>query len=123
MRLFRFLTLTLMVTMVAVAAMAGPTVKDAVLTADGSVQFTTKLDDPSGPTMFDIAGNGPAWIKFIWFKSGTTSRAAADSATTIALSMVFQIRSYTPPRSFYFPSGPDSAYVDLVGATEVIISR
>jgi len=58
----------------------------------------------------------------MWFKEGTTGRAAADSANIVARVMV-QLRDYTPPRSLYFPSGPDSVYIDLITATEVIVTR
>jgi len=106
--------------MVALPVLAGPTRSDVVLSADGGVRLTTALRGQSGPSFIDIATDGSAWIKFLWFSDDCTDRA---DSTQITLKVVVQLRDYTPPRSMYFPSAPDSAYGDLVGATEVIISR
>jgi tetrahydromethanopterin S-methyltransferase subunit H len=108
--------------LVAAQALAGPTQSDVAVTADGGIAITTKLGSPVGPSLFDMATNGTAWAKFMWFKEETTGRAAADSANIVARVMV-QLRDYTPPRSLYFPSGPDSVYIDLITATEVIVTR
>lgn len=101
-------------------AVAGPTVSDVVISADRGVSLTTKLVGQSGPSLYDFATDGSAWAKFIWFSDDCTDRA--DSTQIIARVMV-QLRDYTPPRSPYFPSGPDSVYIDLITATEVILSR
>lgn len=106
--------------LVAAQALAGPTQSDVAVTADGGVRITTKLGSPVGPSLFDMACDGSAWAKFIWFSDACTDRA--DSTQTIAEVMV-QLRDYTPPRTLYFPSGPDSVYIDLITATEVILSR
>ena len=118
----RMILFVLVLALVALPAVAGPTRSDVAVAADGGVAITTGLGSPVGPSMFDLATDGTAWAKFMWFKEGTTGRAAADSANIVARVMV-QLRSYTPPRSLYFPSGPDSVYIDLITATEVIVTR
>lgn len=110
----------LAVLLLAVPAMAEFWASDAVLTAAGSVRLTTKLGSPVGPSLIDIATDGSAWVKFIWFSDACTDRA---DSTQIIRKLVLQVRDYTPPRSLYFPSGPDSIRVGLGTATEVIISR
>jgi len=109
----------------ALPAVAGPNVSDVVKTASGGVSLTTGIGSPMGPMMFDFATDGTAWAKFIWFKDGLTSAGATarTDSTMIAAKLVVQLRDYTPPRSLYFPSGPDSVYIGLGTATEVILSR
>jgi hypothetical protein len=114
--------LVLAMILVAGTAMAGPTASDIVITADGGRALTAGLGSPMKPMLFDIATDGTGWVKFIRFKDGMTGLAAADSGQ-ITLKIVVQLRDYTPPRQIYLPAGADSVYVDLVGATEVIISR
>lgn len=117
-----FLVLALLL-LAAPVAMADLTGNDIVRTTAGGNALTTGLGSPIGPSFIDLATDGSAWVRFIWFKDGCTSRAAADSATQWSRKLVVQLRDYTPPRSMYFPSGPDSVAVGLGTATEVIISR
>ncbi len=101
-------------------ATADPGGSDIVATAATGVSFTTGLGTQVGPSFVDLATDGSAWVKFIWFKDALTDRA---DSTQIARKLVIQLRDYTPPRSIYFPSGPDSARVVPVTATEVVITR
>lgn len=110
----------LLVVLVAVPTVAGPTRSDVVKSASGGVAITTGLGSPVGPSIFDFATDGTAYARFIWFKDPSTDRA---DTTTYATTLVVQLRDYTPPRSLYFPSGPDSVYIGLGTATEVILSR
>jgi len=109
--------------LLAVPAAADLTGSDIVLAASGGRALTTGLGSPVGPMFIDLATDGSAWVRFFWFKDNCTSRAAADSATQWARTLVIQVRDYTPPRPMYFPSGPDSVYVGFGTASEVIISR
>jgi hypothetical protein len=119
----KILVVLLMVLALPVAA--GPSVSDVPITATGGVSLTTGIGSPVGPMLFDLATDGSAWAKFIWFKDGLTSAGATarTDSTMIALKIVVQLRDYTPPRSLYFPSGPDSVHVGSSSATEVILSR
>jgi hypothetical protein len=121
----RKILVVLLVVLVAVPALAGPTRSDVAITATGGVSLTTGIGSPVGPMLFDMATDGSAWAKFIWFKDGLTSAGATarTDSTMIAMKIVVQLRDYTPPRSLYFPSGPDSVHVGLSSATEVILSR
>jgi hypothetical protein len=118
----KFLAVLCLALVMAAPVAAGPTRSDVAITADGGVALTTGLGNPVGPMLFDMATDGVAFAKFMWFKDGITGRAPADSANVVAR-VVVQLRDYTPPRTLYFPSGPDSVYVDLITATEVILSR
>ena len=116
--------LVLAMILVAGTALAGPTASDIVITADGGRALTAGLGSPMKPMLFDIATDGTGWVKFIRFKDGMTGRAyPSTDSTQITMKIVVQLRDYTPPRQIYLPAGADSVYVDLVGATEVIISR
>jgi hypothetical protein len=113
--------LVVVVLMVAVPVMADLTGNDIVLTAASSdASLTTGLGNPLGASFVDFATDGTAWAKLIWFRDGCTDRA---DSTQIARKLVVQLRDYTPPRSLYFPSGPDSVKSGLITATEVILSR
>lgn len=111
--------LVLLLALAAVSVLAGPTTDDVAVVADGGVRITTTLGNPVGPTMFDFATNGTASVKCMKFKSDITDRVGGQLAWTVTI----LLRDYTPPRSFYFPSGLDSLYVDLGTATEVIVTR
>lgn len=119
----RLLLILVLVIALAVPAAAGPTRSDVVRTSSGGVAITTGLGSPVGPSLFDVATDGTAALKFVWFKDPCTSRAAADSTAQQAAIVWVQLRDYTPPRSLFFPSGPDSVYVLFGTATEVILSR
>lgn len=95
-----------------------PMIGDVKCTADTTLSFTTGLN-ANGPKVFDFALDGKAYVKFIWFKDNNTARNAGAVSRTLTLFM----RDYTPPRGLGFASGPDSAVVDLVTATEVIVTR
>lgn len=109
----RFLALVI-VLLVAAAAYAGGDIK---CTADTTLSLTTGLNDPAGPTLFDLPANGTAYLKFVWFKSNATARDGSNVADTYT---VF-VRDWTPPRSLYFPSSPDSVKIDLGTATELFV--
>lgn len=119
----RTLFIVLVALLVAVPALADSTGNDIVKTSSGGTALTTALGNPVGPSFVEFATDGSAYVKFIWFKDGCTSRAAADTTAQVVRKLVLQLRDYTPPRSMYFPSGPDSIYVGLGTATEVIITR
>ena len=119
----RILLLVLVALLVAGSAMADASGSDIVKTSSGGSALTTTLGNPVGPSFVEFATNGTAYVKFIWFKDGCTSRAAADTTAQVVRRLVMQLRDYTPPRSMYFPSGPDSIYVGFGTATEVIITR
>jgi hypothetical protein len=114
----------LFVLFVAAAVIAGPNQSDVLVTTDRGIAITTGLGNPVGPSFFDLAANETAWAKFIWFKSDNTGRAVGtiDSLNIVSRVMI-QLRGTLPPRSLYFPSGPDSVYIDLITATEVIVTR
>lgn len=101
-----------------VAAAWEPIVGDIKCTADTTLSFTTGLN-ANGPKVIDFALDGKAAIKFVWFKDNNTARNAGAISRTLTL----LLRDYTPPRGMGFASGPDSAVVDLVTATEVIVTR
>ena len=117
--------LVVLLMVLALPAVAGPSVSDVVKTSSGGVSITNDIGSPVGPMLFDFAVDGTAYVKFIWFKDGLTHAGATarTDSTMIAAKIVLQLRDYTPPRSFYFPSGPDSCYIGLGTATEVILSR
>lgn len=104
--------LILCLALVAVAASA-EIVSESLVTSDSGLSLTDVYNQ-TGPSAVDIATNGSATIKFIWF--------GADSRTTQAKSITHYLRSDFPPRHFSFAGGPDSAYVDVDTATEVIVS-
>ena len=110
--------LVLLLLAVAAPAAADVTGSDIKCVADTTLSFTTGLKQ-SGPKFVDFALDGNAAVKLIWFKRPGTGRDAGD----IARSVLIFLRDYTPPTSLYFPSGPDSARVDLSTATEVLIRR
>lgn len=122
-KILGFVALVLVVATVAAPASAvNP--REYVLTADGGGSITTGLYFWSGPSRIDTAANGTATIKFIWFDKNATERVEANIATGKAAGgAVWVLRDYTGPRSFPFNDGaPDSFYVDLQTATEVIVS-
>jgi len=114
-------TLILIVALLLAAGAVGaePGGSDIKCTADTTLSFTTGIGDPVGPSFVDIALDGKAAVKFIWFKDGATTRVSGSIARTLTM----YLRDYVPPRSIYFAGGPDSAVVDLVTATEVIVTR
>lgn len=115
----RFLAF-LIVLLAATSAFADFTGSDVVITSATGVSLTTGLGNPVGPSFVEFALNGTGYAKFIWFKDNCTSRS---DSTQIVRKLVVQLRDYTPPRSIYFPSGPDSARVVPVTASEVILSK
>lgn len=94
--------------------------REYVITADGGGSLTTGLGFWNGPQYVDTASNGTATIKFLWFKDTATDRADSNLAET---GPVWVLRDWTGPRAFGpFGGAPDSFYVDLGTATEVIVS-
>ncbi len=94
--------------------------REAVFTADGGASLTTGLNFWSGPQFVDTAADGTATIKFIWFADAAPDRADSNIAL---VGSVWVLRDWTGPRAFGpFSGGPDSCYVDLGTATEVIVS-
>jgi hypothetical protein len=100
-------------------ALAG---EEATVTADGGLSFTAGLYG-SGPRVIDVATDGNASIKFLWFHpTSRDSIVRVDPAGTFGNSS-YALRTAYPPRYFQFSGdGPDSAYVDLDGASEVIVT-
>jgi len=113
----KFLLVLILLTLAA-PAVADVTGDDIKCVADTTLSFTTGLKQ-AGPHFVDFALDGNAAVKLVWFKKPGTGREAGD----IARSLLIFLRDYTPPRSPYFPTGPDSADVDIVTAAELIISR
>lgn len=111
--------LILVFALVAVTAFAG---EEALVTADGGVSFTTG-HYTTGPNTFDVATDGSASIKFMWFADADrTSIVRTDPVATYG-EATYALRSALPPRSFVFAGdGPDSCYVDVTTASEVIIT-
>jgi hypothetical protein len=110
--------LAVVVCFVAGTAEADPTGSDIRCSADTTLSFTTGLKT-NGPRFVDLAGDGSAAIKFIWFKDDNTAR----NAGAISRSLLVYLRDYAGPRGFFFASGPDSADVDLSSASEVIVTK
>jgi hypothetical protein len=110
--------LVLVLLAVASPALADLTGSDIKCVADTTLSFTTGLKQ-SGPKFMDFALDGNAAVRLVWFKRPGTGRDSGD----VARSVLIFLRDYTPPTSLYFPSGPDSAKVDLSTATEVLIRR
>jgi hypothetical protein len=113
----RFLVLVLILVMAASAALAGT--PDIKCTADTTLSLTTGLGNPVGPTALTLVSDGKACIKFLWFRDNLTARGGAQ---VVDSTYVF-LRDYTPPRYFPMPSGADSAVVDIVTATELVIVK
>ena len=102
----------------AAPAVADVTGDDIKCVADTTLSFTTGLKQ-AGPHFVDFAQDGNAAVKLVWFKKPGTGREAGD----IARSLLIFVRDYSGARGFFFPTGPDSGDVDLVTATELVVSR
>ena len=115
MRLF----IVLLIALLAVPAIAG---EETVVTADGGVSFTSGQYG-FGPNTVDVATDGNAMIRFMWLlPADRDSIIQSDPAATYG-DTAYSLRSTLPPRSFrFFGDGPDSAFVNLDTATEVIIT-
>lgn len=117
--MFKRLILILVVLALASPALADLTGSDIKCVADTTLSFTTGLKQ-QGPKFVDFALDGNAAVRLVWFaKPGDGTRDAGN----IARSLLVFLRDYTPPTSLFFPTGPDSAKVDLSTATEVLIRR
>lgn len=103
---------------VASPALADLTGSDIRCVADTTLSFTTGLKQ-AGPRFVDFAADGNAAVRLVWFKRPGTGRDAGD----IARSAIIYLRDYSGPRGFYFAAGPDSADVDIVTATEMVVTR
>jgi hypothetical protein len=117
------LIFTLLIVLLAVPAMAG---EEALIAADGGVSFTSGNVPVrgNGPFLVDVATDGSAAITFYWFlPADRDSTVRFDPVGTYGESS-FALRSSLPPRSFQFTglTGPDSCYVDVDTASEVIIT-
>lgn len=111
--------LVLVLLAVASPALADLTGSDIKCVADTTLSFTTGLKQ-AGPRFVDLALDGNAAVRFVWFKKpGDGTRTSGN----IARSVLVFLRDYTPPTSLYWATGPDSAKVDLSTATEVLIRR
>ena len=92
-------------------------------TADGGLRLY-----PVGGTGFgayDAATDGDATIKFMWLKKDGTVNAGDVIRTDPdgePGNDYYLLRAAYPPRHFTFSGAPDSVYVDLDGATEVILT-
>jgi hypothetical protein len=105
--------------LVALAAFAAND-REEIITADGGGSLTKGLNFWSGPQFVDVASNGTATIKFLWFNNAATDRADSNLAE---IGPNWVLRDWTGPRSFGpFAGAPDSFFVDLGTATEVIVS-
>jgi len=115
----RFLIIML-AALVSLPAFAG---EEALVTADGGVSFSTG-HYLGGPLSLDVATNGNATIKFMWFAPADRDSVLKTEPIGTYGEATFALRSSLPPRSFSFDgyAGPDSAYIDVDTATEVIIT-
>lgn len=113
----RFLVLVLILVTAASTALAGT--PDIKCTADTTLSLTTGIGNPVGPSALTIVSNGKACIKLLWFKDNTTKRGGAQ----VVDSTYVYLRDYTPPRYVPMPSGADSAVVDIVTATELLVIK
>ena len=111
--------LVVVVALMAMPVMAEPTGDDIKCVADTTLSLTTGLGDPIGPSFMEFAQDGNAVVKLVWFMGGATARSAPNVARTLLL----VLRDYGGPRSFYFPSGPDSADIDMVTAAEMVVTK
>jgi len=118
MKRLTLILLALIVALPTVAAAWEPKLPDVKCTADTTISLTTGLN-AVGAKDYDFALDGNAYVKFVWFKRNNATREAA----TISRTLTLFLRDYTPPRGLGFASSPDSLVVDLVTATEVLISR
>jgi len=109
----KYVFLIIAVALVAAVALAELN-GEQLVTADGGLSLTTGFYGV-GPNGVDVATDGDATIVFYWF-------ADASRSTVVKTSPTFNLRSAYPPRHFTFSGGPDSAYVDVDTATEVIVS-
>lgn len=95
--------------------------EEATFTSDGGLRLTSGTE---GPVSVDVATDGDATITFFWLKNDGTANAGdvvrSDPAGEFG-NAFYSLRSEFPPRHFEFgASGPDSIYVDLSTASEVI---
>ena len=117
----------ILLVIVAMIAVVGVTQADeeATFAADGGLRVYDHTDG-TGASMFDVATDGTATIKFMWLKNdGTANAGDVLSAEPVGIfgNAVFTLRSTLPPRHFDFQgSTPDSVYVDVTTATEVILT-
>ena len=92
-------------------------------TADGGLRLYPV--DGTGFNQYFVATNGDATIKFMWLKKDGTANAGdvirTDPDGDIG-NAYYLLRDIYPPRSFPFNSAPDSVYVDVSTATEVILT-
>lgn len=119
----KVLTIVAVLLVAGLALAANP--REKVVTADGGGSITTGLYFYAGTNRVDVASNGSATIKFLWFAKDATERADSTlaGAEKSESGVVWALRDWTGPRSFHFPTGaPDSFYVDVTTATEVIVS-
>jgi len=100
----------------------------------GEEDFTTdgglRLYEAGGTGFlsYDVATNGNAEIKFMWLRKDGTVNAGdvlrADPEVSSIGNRDYLLRSEYPPRHFgeTWSVAPDSVYVNLQGATEVILT-
>jgi len=92
-------------------------------TADAGLRLYTVGN--SGFHEYFVATDGTATIKWMWLKkdgtanAGDVVRAEPDGAVG---NSVYALRTIYPPRKFPFATPPDSVYVDVTTANEVILS-
>lgn len=112
------LIIILAVLLVASAAVAG---EEKIFTADGGERLTSGT---TGPASIDAAADGRATIKFMWLlRDGTVNAGDVlrSDPTSEFGNTFYSLRSGFGPRNFKV-AGPDSVYVDLDTATEVIVT-
>jgi len=69
-----------------------------------------------GPRAVDLAIDGDASITFYWLDKENKDR------TTVLKSKIYYLRAAFPPRGLSFTTGPDSAGIDHVTATETVLT-
>ena len=122
--MYRVIFLIVLAVLVATPVLAGG---ERVLSSDTGFRLT---HGSTGPSSVDVAVDGNATIKFIWLVGGLTTAAGdslkAEPVPNTGDSTAFALRSALPPRNFgpwlWGSDGPDSCYVDLDTATEVIVT-
>ena len=114
--------LTFLIIAVTVPAFAG---EEAIITADGGISFNTGNYPvrAEGPRMIDIATNGDAAITFIWLLPADRDSVVKVDPAGLYGESSFALRSALPPRAFeFYGTAPDSAYVNVDTADEVIVT-
>jgi len=114
----------LLVIVVMLAALVGVArAGEEDFTADAGLRLHATGE--GGFTGYDVATNGNATIKFMWLKKDGTANAGDVVRVDPNGSPgngYFTLRTAYPPRHFTFSSPPDSVYVDVDTATEVILT-